>query len=81
MRSKIKVEGKWYRPVPWLKDASCDGCALDGVDGAGCINTTKYGQPCDDGKEFTGMVLIPNTKEAYESYIHKAVLQRMDNAE
>ena len=81
MRSKIKVEGRWYRPVPWLKEASCDGCVLDIENGNDCINTAAYGQPCNDGEEFTGMVLIHNTKEAYEAYLHKAVLNRMDATE
>ena len=77
MRSRIKIEGKWYRPVPWIKAEDCDGCSFDK---SGCINTTEYRNPCDDGNEFTGMVLIPNTKEAYEQYMHEAVLRKFDDA-
>lgn len=75
MRSRIKVDGAWYRPVPWMTASGCDGCAFDKN---GCINTTEYGSPCDDGGEFDGMVLIPNNKEAYEQYMHEAVLRKFD---
>jgi hypothetical protein len=77
MRTRIKVNGLWYRPVPWTHKDDCRGCALEGV---GCINTTENKSPCDDGNEFTGMVLIRDTKEAYEEYMHKAVLLKFDNA-
>ena len=77
MRSRIKVNGLWYRPVPWMREDECHGCAFEGVE---CINTTEYGSPCDDGQEFAGMVLIPNTKEGYEQYMHEAVLHKFDNA-
>ena len=80
MRSRIKINGLWYRPVPWMREGECDGCAF-GNNGEGpCINTTEYKNPCDNGNEFEGMVLIPNTKEAYEKYMHEAVLHKFDNA-
>jgi hypothetical protein len=68
MRTKIRVDNKWYRPVPWLKDADCDGCALGQE---GCVNTAERDNPCDDGNEFSGMILIPATKEAMAEYVAK----------
>lgn len=66
MRSKIKVGKKYYRPVPWIKDCNCEGCEFDQE---GCINVSSYGNPCDDGNEFSGMILIPHTKEAMAVYM------------
>lgn len=69
MRSKIRVEDKWYRPVPWLyEDNCCDGCAFETT---GCINSgiDKFLSKCDDGNEFSGMIFIPNTKEALAEYV------------
>lgn len=70
MRTKIRVDNKWYRPVPWLTDGNCDGCAFDKNNVMLCINNRKD-QPCDDGHEFTGMILIPHTKEAMAEYVAK----------
>lgn len=78
MRTKIKVDGKYYRPVPWLQpDAEeCKGCAFDRGDyvsskEAGCINKADgdKGGPCDDGNEFGGMIFIRFSKEAMAAYV------------
>lgn len=70
MRSRIRVNDKWYRPVKWLAEAECDGCSFDGRD---CINgdSGKFTGLCDDGMEFSGMIFIPNTKEALAEYVVK----------
>lgn len=71
MRSKIKVNGDWYKPVPWLVEAECDGCIFDIL---GCINAEpngKFAKLCDDGNEFTGMIFIRNTKESLAEYVVK----------
>lgn len=70
MRTKIKVNGKYYRPVPWLEEGECDGCALD-KPGSNCYNTEANGSPCDDGQEFSGHIFIRHTKEALAEYIAK----------
>lgn len=75
MRSRIKINGEWYRPMPWMEDGECTGCAFDRE---GCINDSEHGNPCDDGNEFSGMVLIPNNKAAYEEYVVKAVTHKFD---
>lgn len=69
MRSKVKFYDKWYRPVPWLKAENCDGCAFDKQDQPACPNTKEHGQPCDDGNEFEGMILIRHTAQGYADYI------------
>ena len=68
MRTKILVEGKYYRPVPWLIDGNCDGCAFDHI---GCVNTAERNNPCDDGNEFAGVIFIRHTKEAMAEYVVK----------
>lgn len=69
MRSKVKFEGKYYRPVPWHVEGNCDGCALD-IEGRPCeFNDASRGSPCDDGREFAGMIFIRHTKEAMAEYI------------
>lgn len=66
MRSKIKFEGKFYRPVPWLVEGDCKGCHFfDG--GKACPN--HQAQVCDDGFEFAGKVLIATNKEALAKYV------------
>lgn len=78
MRSKLRVDDLWYRPVPWYREGECDGCYFEK---SGCLNgTKKHSNLCDNGNEFAGMVFIPNTKEAYDEYMHKAVLHKFDNA-
>lgn len=77
MRTKIRVDGKWYKPVPWLDpDDECDGCSFDRGDFVesvknGCINTDAKGSPCDDGNEFSGMIFIPATKIGMAEYVAK----------
>lgn len=68
MRSKIRVDDKWYKPVPWIKEANCSGCSFDS---SNCLNsiTTKFRSLCDDGQEFAGMIFIPRNKEALAKYI------------
>ena len=70
MRTKIRVDDKWYKPVPWHAYAECDGCVFDGVN---CINALsgKFVGLCDDGNEFTGMIFIPHTKEHFAEYVAK----------
>ena len=77
MRSKIRVNGLWYRPVPWPEDGTCQGCAFALES---CINTASRGDPCNNGNEFGGMVLIRHTKEAYEQYCHTMVVRRFNEA-
>ena len=78
MRSRIKVNGQWYRPVPWFGEGKeCTGCAFEQK---GCINPADRGGPCDDGNEFEGHIFIPNTKAAYEEYLTQQVLHKFDNA-
>ena len=68
MRSKIRVDDQWYKPVPWLREGECDGCSFDGNN---CLNSnvSKFAGLCDDGNEFAWMIFIPNTKEAMAEYV------------
>jgi hypothetical protein len=68
MRTKIRVNDKWYKPVPWFEHKECDGCAFDNNY---CINssTDKFRNKCDSNQEFEGMIFILNTKEALAEYI------------
>jgi hypothetical protein len=73
MRTKIRVNGKWYKPVPWYVDRDCDGCVFEG---GGCINGSanvsgKFAGLCDDGEEFGWMIFIPSTKESLVKYVAK----------
>lgn len=69
MRSKIKVDGKFYKPVPWLsKDGKvneCDGCAFHQNN---CLLHT-YNDICAEGNEFAQMILIPATNRGWADYI------------
>lgn len=78
MRSRIRVNDQWYKPVPWLKEGECDGCSFDRRD---CINSgsSKFGSLCDDGMEFSGMIFIPNTKEALAEYVVKRLEGNSDD--
>lgn len=71
MRSKIRVNDQWYRPVKWLADGDCEGCSFDGRD---CSDGL-----CDDGMEFSGMIFIPNTKEALAEYVVKRLEGNSDD--
>ncbi len=70
MRSKIRVNDQWYKPVPWLRVGVCDGCSFDGNN---CLNSnaSKFNGLCDADREFAGMIFIPNTKEALAAYVAK----------
>jgi hypothetical protein len=73
MRTKIRVNDKWYKPVPWHVDGECDGCVFDGD---GCINGSanvsgKFAGLCDPDCEFGGMIFIHNTKESLAKYVAK----------
>lgn len=69
MRTKIRVNDQWYKPVPWHNDGECDGCVFNLND---CINgESKFAGLCDDGQEFSGHILIATTKEAMAEYIAK----------
>lgn len=79
MRSRVRAYSEWFRPVPWLVDGECDGCYFHGNGrDADCLNQTSTGNFCDDKGEFAGHVFIQTGKEAYEAYIHTAVLLRLD---
>lgn len=71
MRSRIKVNGTWYKPVPMVKHGYCVGCALD--EETDCINGELglYPDACNWGSEFQGMVFIKHGKEALADYIAK----------
>jgi hypothetical protein len=64
MRSKIKVNGKFYKPMPWLEEG-CLGCDLDGN---GCINSGDE-DPCDDGYEFAGYIFVQMSPEGMARYV------------
>ena len=68
MRSKIKVDGKFYKPMPWLEDGGCTGCDLEGN---GCINyDNPYGaNPCDGGEEFEGYIFVRMNPEGAARYV------------
>ena len=65
MRSKIKVNGTWYKPVPSLKQGYCYGCVLDMTHKFDCLNA------CSVNGEFQHVVFIKHGKEAMAEYIAK----------
>lgn len=69
MRKRVKFEGAWYKPVPWLKHESCDGCSLYHPNKQ-CLNEVSEGEPCLNG-EFKGKVFIRCGKEGLAEYIAK----------
>ncbi len=80
MHNRVKVAGVWFRPVPWLVENDCDGCALN--DASECtFNTHINDHPCDHEGEFNGKILIRTTKEAYEKYAVAAVKAKFDQAQ
>lgn len=81
MRKRIKVDGKFYRPVKWFHDPSdadrvdvCTGCAFDKH--GKCLSTEANGYFCEEGCEFDGHIFIPCTPEATVQY----VLARLEQA-
>lgn len=67
MRSRIKVGGKYYRPVPWVVDSECQGCVFQEI--SGCPHEAT--DCCDWGNEFQGVIFIRMGKEAMAEYIAK----------
>ena len=66
MRSKIKVDGKFYQAVRWIKKDSCNGCALDPFK---CINNDNDMAACDYDGEFAGHIFIGMDKESKARYV------------
>lgn len=73
MRTKVKFDGVWLRPVPWLAEGDCDGCYVNSISTNCDFNCAANENPCDDGREFSGMILIRNTKEAMAEYVAKKI--------
>lgn len=67
MRSKIKVDGKFYQAVKWLKHDSCNGCDLEA--NFKCINTGNDPNLCDFDGEFAGHIFIGMDKESKARYV------------
>jgi hypothetical protein len=72
-RSRIRYEGVWYKPVPWLKESDCHGCAMNEtrkLTTTACYNqSTPNVEPCSTGSEFDGYVFIRCGKEGLAEYI------------
>jgi len=70
-RSKIRFDGIWYKPVPWLGEGECKGCAMYMNENIGqCFNDiVKNREPCNGGNEFEGKIFIRFGKEALAEYI------------
>ena len=70
-RSRVKLNGKFYKVVPWLKHEYCDGCYFWDVLGQShdCPNQQTKDQFCDTGGEFYGKVFIEHGKEGLARYI------------
>ena len=69
MRSRIRYEGVWYKPVPWIVKGECHGCAMNADTYIHPCFNQAYGEPCSEGYEFEGMVLIRCGKEGLADYI------------
>ena len=68
MRSKIKVDGKFYQAVKWIKQDSCNGCDLEV--NFKCINTgSADAAACDYDGEFAGHIFIGMDKESKARYV------------
>ncbi len=68
-RSKIKHNNVWYKPMPWLKEGECHGCAMQKDSYIGpCYNQGDV-EPCSEGGEFEGKVFIRYGKEGLAEYI------------
>lgn len=77
MRTKIKVDGKFYRPVPWLEESDCVGCAFE--KSQGCPHNDS--DCCNWDDEFSGQILIPMGKEAMAEYIARRLAPKQDEEE
>jgi hypothetical protein len=73
MRTKIKVNGVYWKPMPWLEDGDCIGCQLDHTefDKSHCINEEQQGRPCDLGGEFEGYIFVRATQNGIAEYVKK----------
>lgn len=69
MRSKIRFEGIWYKPVPWIKEGDCDGCAMQKASYTNPCFNQGDNEPCSVGGEFEGKIFIRFGKEALAEYI------------
>ena len=67
MRSKIKVDGKFYQAVKWIRPESCHGCDLDTP--GKCINNDNDSAACDYDGEFAGHIFIGMDKESKARYV------------
>ena len=67
MRSRIKVRGKYFKPMPWLDAGGCKGCELDD---ARCVNVSDDdADSCADGAEFEGHIFISISDESTAKYV------------
>ena len=70
-RSRIKVDGKFYKTVPWIKHQECDGCHFweNQKHTPDCPNQQSEDSFCDTGGEFYGKVFIEHGKEGLAKYL------------
>lgn len=70
-RSRIRYEGVWYKPVPWLTEGECRGCAMEKLPAEkSCYNNaSSENEPCSENGEFNGLVFIRCGKEGLAQYI------------
>lgn len=70
MDKRVLIDGKFYRPVPWLFNGECDGCAFEPRTDD-CPNHThpKYVDQCGTNGRFHGRVLVRATKEGWAEHL------------
>jgi len=70
-RSRIKIDGKFYKVMPWINHQECDGCHFwqNQQHIPECPNQTRKEEFCDEDGEFYGRVFIELGKEGLAKYI------------
>ena len=69
MRTKIKINTKYYRLVSWLVEGDCTGCVFRQSYECPHEASSPFEGKCGEGQEFDKHVLIPATKVGLANYI------------
>lgn len=69
MRAKIRIDTKYYRPVPWLVAGDCTGCVFKKDPHCPHKSDGSFRNKCAEDGEFDKHVFIPATKVGLANYI------------
>lgn len=69
MRTKIRIDTKYYKLVPWLVIGECIGCVFKKDPNCPNKSDGSFHNKCSEGSEFDKHIFIPATKVGLADYI------------